>query len=178
MNDALTAEINRLAAESIVAGRLPAEDALTGVQALDLWHHGPDAAMLFWVEQEADLMGSGDAVYYDVYLEKEGEAWRPFTGAKLSSEAIDEPLGKPFDALAPGLHRFFGSSRGPIRLTWAVVSPEVVRIRLIDRNGAVHERTPGRLGFVLFGITAEDPITYAYALDQAGAQLPSEPLLL
>lgn len=178
MNDALTAAINRLAAESFVVGRLPAEDAMPGVQALDLWHHAPNAAMLFLVEQEADLMGSGDAVYYDVYLERTGEAWQPYTGAKLSTEAIDEPLGKPSDALEPGLHRFFGSSRGRVRLTWAVATPEVLRIRLIDRNGVVRERTPGRLGFVLFGITPDDPITYAYAIDQAGAQLPSDPLLL
>jgi hypothetical protein len=42
----------------------------------------------------------------------------------------------------------------------------------------VRERPPGRHGFTLLGITPEDPITYANAINEAGEQLTGEPLLL
>ena len=43
--------LNRVAVESVAAGRLPAEAVLPGVRALDLWSEGPNGAMLLWVDR-------------------------------------------------------------------------------------------------------------------------------
>jgi hypothetical protein len=40
------------------------------------------------------------------------------------------------------------------------------------------ERPPGRHGLVLLGVTSEDPLTVAWAVDRDGQQLPTEPLTL
>ena len=178
MNHDVIAAINGLAVEALVAGCLPAEDAIDGVKALDWWHHGPNAGMLFWADEETDLMGTGQAVYYDVYLRQTDRAWQSSTGGMLSTESMEEPLAEPLADVTPGLHRFDGSSVGPVRMTWAVATPGVAGIRVVDRHGDVHERPPGRHGFVLLGTTAGDPITYAYAFDQTGKELPGEPLML
>lgn len=89
---------------------------------------------------------------------------------------------EPWDDLlasAPScLSRFGGSTAGSVRVTWATASPEVAAIRLCDRDGGTRDRRPGRHGFVLLGITPEDPITYAYAIGHSGDQLPGEPILL
>jgi hypothetical protein len=56
--------LNRVAVESVAAGRLPAEAVLPGVRALDLWSEGPNGAMLLWVEQGAH--GLGEPELHDV----------------------------------------------------------------------------------------------------------------
>lgn len=76
-----------------------------------------------------------------------------------------------------GLHRLGGSSHDLVRLTFAIASPEVTTIHLRGAHD-LSERWPGVDGFCLFGITHQDPITYAHAVDATGAVLPDEPLLL
>jgi hypothetical protein len=48
--------LNRVAVESVAAGRLPAEAVLPGLRARDLWSEGPNGAMLLWVDR-----GPGEA---------------------------------------------------------------------------------------------------------------------
>jgi hypothetical protein len=62
MDDDPVTAIERLVSESLDAGHLPAGDALPGVKALDLWREEPNRAMLFWVDQAADLCGLGEPV--------------------------------------------------------------------------------------------------------------------
>jgi hypothetical protein len=63
-------------------------------------------------------------------------------------------------------------------LTSAFVTPDVVTIRLQDDSGRIRDRPPGRHGRVLLGVTSEDPLTHAYALDREGKQCATEPLTL
>jgi hypothetical protein len=166
--------INTIATESIAAARLPVEDQISGVRALDLWRDGPNGAMLFWADAEADLNGRREPVLCDVCVQRTDGAGRAVGGASASSEALDELLA----GLAPGLHRLGGSSADRVFLTWAVATPEVAMIRLRDASGRVRERPPGRHALVLLGVTSEDPLTHAYAVDRAGQQFPTEPLTL
>jgi hypothetical protein len=99
-------------------------------------------------------------------------------GERLGASATTEPWDELLAGFPPGLDRHGGGSQGAVRVIWATAAPEVALIRLHDRDGAVRERPPGRHGFTLLGITSEDPITYAYAINDAGEQLPGEPLLL
>ena len=173
MNLDLARTIDRLAGESLSLGCLPPDDALDGVRAVDVWERGPHAAMLFTVDEEADLSGTHDPVLYDVYLEKELDAWRAFSGGMLASEELPEA----FAGFGPGLHEISRTSRGPVRVTWTYATPEVAFVRL-TAGGQQRDRKPGREGFVLLGLTPDDLITYAQAIDGAGRQLPSEPILL
>jgi hypothetical protein len=170
----LLEEINAIAAEAIAAARLPVEDRLAGVRALDLWRNGPNGAMLFWADAEADLNGRPEPVLCDVCVQRTDGVWRAVGGASCSSEPLDELLA----GLPPGLHRFGGSSANRVFLTWALATPEVAMIRLRDDSGRVRERPPGRHGLVLLGVTSEDPLTRACAVDAAGEQFPTEPLTL
>ena len=174
MNRERIEAINAIATESIVAANLPAEDCIPGVRALDLWRDGPNGAMLFWADAEADLNGRREPVLCDVYVQRTDHAWRAVGGANCSSEPLDELLA----GLPPGLHRFSGSSANRVFLTWALATPEVAMIRLRDDSGRVRDRLPGRRGLVLLGVTSEDPLTRAYAVDRAGEQFPAEPLTL
>ena len=60
----------------------------------------------------------------------------------------------------------------------AIATPEVATIRLSDDSGNVRERVPGRHGLTLVGVSSTQPLTRAYAIDQAGCQLTTEPLTL
>jgi hypothetical protein len=82
MNDELVTAIERLAGESLDAGRLPAEDALPGVRALDLWREEPNGAMLFWVDQAADLCGLRQPVLHDVFVKHIDGTWRASRGQR------------------------------------------------------------------------------------------------
>lgn len=174
MNRETIEAINTIATEAIAAARLPAEDRIPGVRALDLWRDGPNGAMLFWADGEADLNGQREPVLCDVLVQRTDGAWRVAGGASCSSEPTEELLA----GLAPGLHRFSGSSANRVFLTWALATPDVAIIRLRDDSGRVRERPPGRYGLVLLGVTSEDPLTVACAVDRAGEQFPTEPLTL
>lgn len=166
--------INTIATESIAAGRFPVEDQVPGIRALDLWRDGANGGMIFWADGEADLNGRREPVLCDVCVQRADGAWRAVGGASASSEPLDDLLA----GLPPGLHRLGGSSAGRVFLTWALATPEVAMIRLRDDSGRVRERPPGRHGLVLLGVTSEDPLTHAYAVDRAGEQFPTEPLTL
>lgn len=75
----------------------------------------------------------------------------------------DQPLG---------LHKLGGGSQAPMRVTIGIASHNVAAIRLRNENNAC-ERPLGAAGFFLLGITYQDPVTYAYAINREG-----EPLLL
>jgi hypothetical protein len=167
-------QIQAIATESIAAARLPVEDQIPGVRALDLWRDGPNGAILFWADAEADLNGRREPVLCDVLVHREDGAWRAVAGGSASSEPPDELLA----GLSPGLHRFGGSSANRVFLTWALATPEVAMIRLRDDSGRMRERPPGRHGLVLLGVTSEEPLTHAYAVDRAGEQFATEPITL
>jgi hypothetical protein len=76
VNRELIEAINAIAAEAIAAARLPVKDHLPGVRALDLWRDGPNGAMLFWADAEADLNGRREPVLYDVFVQRTDGAWR------------------------------------------------------------------------------------------------------
>jgi hypothetical protein len=166
--------INTIATEAIAAARLPVEDRIAGVRALDLWRDGPNGAMLFWADSEADLNGQREPVLCDVLVQHTDGTWRVVGGASSSTEPLDELLA----GLQPGLHRFSGSSANRVFLTWALATPQVAMIRLRDDSGRVRERQPGRHGLVLLGVTSDDPLTVAWAVDRDGQQFPTEPLTL
>lgn len=166
--------IEGVVVEAIAAESLPAADQVPGVRALDLWRDGRNGAMLFWVEGEADLDSSGKPVLYEVYAERVDGEWRATTWASATNEPIDQLL----TGVRAGLHRVGGSSANRVFLTWAIATPEVALIRLCDEAGRVQDRPPGRHGFVLLGITSDDPLTRAYAVDHAGETFACEPLTL
>ncbi|HLY47917.1 MAG TPA: hypothetical protein VKR21_01865 [Solirubrobacteraceae bacterium] len=174
MNRELIEAIDALAIDSIGVARVPDESQIPGVRALDLWRNGPNGAMLFWVDAEPDLNGRGEPVLCDVHLRSTDGTWRVVGGGSASSGPLEELATD----LPPGLHRLNGSAADGVFLTWAVATPEVAIIRLRDDAGSVRERPPGRDGLVLLGITSEDPLTQASAVDPAGQPLPTEPLTL
>lgn len=163
----------RLACESFSEGRLPPDNALEGVKAVDVWEYGTDAAMLFAVDAKADLLGTGEPALYDVYLEREAEVWRASVGGALAFDNLEDAVAE----FSPGLHPITHTSCGTVRLTWAFATPEVAFVRLLT-GAERHDRKPGRGGFVILGMTPERPITHAYAIDGAGRQLASVPILL
>lgn len=171
--------LNKVALESVAAARLPAEAVLPGVRALDLWCEGPNGAMLFWVEAEADLYGRGEPVLHNVIVTRVDGGWL-LTGAGSSTM---EPWGRLLARFPPGLHRVGGSSasqrpRAPVFVTRAIATPEVALVRLRNAAGEVRERPPGQHGFVLLGVPSEEPLTSVYAVTQAGEEFPEEPLTL
>lgn len=166
--------INTIAADSVTAARLPVEDHVAGVRALDIWRDVRNGAVLFWADAEADLNGRREPVLFDVCLRCTEGAWQAVGSASASSGPLDELVA----GLSPGLHRLNGSSADGVFLTWALATREVTMVRLRDDSGSVRERPPGRYGLVLLGVTSEDPLTHAYAVDQAGEPLPTEPLAL
>ena len=175
MNLDLMNAIAQLSADSLTEGSLPADGAIDGVRALDVWELGSTAAMLFIVDAEVDLVGTGDPALFDVYLEKEPNGWRGYIGASLTFDS--DGLSDELVTLGPGLHEVCRSSKGPVRHIWAHASPEVEFVRLIAGNQQ-RNRKPGQDGYVLFGTIHGEPITYAHAVDAAGGDLPSEPILL
>ncbi len=174
MGPELKRAIDEVVVESVAAEALPTVDRVPGVRALDLWRDGGNAAMLFWVEAAADVAGTGEPVLYEVYAERADGGWQAGTSAWATSGPTDEWLA----GVPAGLHRVGGSSANRVFLTWAIATPEVALIRLRDEAGRVRDRPPGRDGFVLLGITSDDPLTRAYAVDEAGGTVPGEPLTL
>ena len=166
--------IETLAVDSISAGRLPGEQPLPGVYPLDLWRDEPDGAVLFWVDARANLNGQREPVLLEVRAKLSDGMWQAATGMSATAD----PLEKASTASTPGLHYVSRSSQDGVFLTRALATPEVALIRLEDDSGRVRDRPPGRHGRVLLGVTSEDPLTQAYALDHAGERCPTEPLML
>lgn len=179
MNQELIGAIDRTAVESLAAKRLPADDPQMRFKALDLWSDGTNGAVLFWVDGEANLFGDGEPVLHEVYARQTAGEWGPPSWGSVTSEPLDKLLARS----TPGLHHLGRSSIDlqspvPVFLTKAIATPEVAFVRLCNADGQVRERPPGRYGFVLLGVTSEDPLTTVYAINQAGEQLPGDPLTL
>ncbi len=166
--------IGRIALGSLDAGTLLAADLPDGVRTLDLWSNGRYGSVLFWVDRELDISSFGTAVliHHNANRLQDGE-WRS-TGSGSMGSYEPEQI---FADLPSGLQRLGGGSQDPMRVTIGIASNDVAAIRLRDGNGA-RERSLGADGFFLLGITHQDPITYAYAINSEGEQFPGEPLLL
>ena len=146
----------------------------SGARVLDRWRSGEHAAALFWVDAEFDPwgFGHGDATLHLSEQQFDGK-WRGAGGGGFGTFTAAECIAK--DGVGP--HRLGGSSGGPARLTVAVATPEVSSIELCsDRRSS--SRPPGAEGFCLLGITDNNPITYARALDANGQPLGGESVLL
>ena len=151
------------------SGKLP-----SGVRFLDTWRDRSYGAVLFWVDPGVGLWDADGPVLQIVHCELVDDAWRSCGRGATSTRSAPEIIAEK----GPGLHCLGGSSPGdPVRLTHAIASPEVSTIELRNARG-VSERRPGVEGFCVLGITHQDPITYAHAVDSIGHSLPSEPLLL
>jgi hypothetical protein len=147
-------------------------DLPVGVRMLDIWRSGEHGAVLFWVDREVDLWEFGHANLHLVEGELLDGVWGVTGGGGWGIFAAADYIAKD----GGGLHRHGGGSYGPVRLTVALVSPEVSSIELRSDHGA-SSRSPGVDGFCLFGITHSDPITYARPLGADGQPLEGELLL-
>jgi hypothetical protein len=184
-DDELRRALCAVALESVAEGRLSEDTVLPGVRALDLWLEEPNGAMLFWIDRDAIETPLKEPELQHVIVTRVAGPWQVIGTAILTVEPWEEFRAN----VPPGLTRFMGGSAGfrdredlvswhSVRLTWATASPEVAAVRLSDREGNIRDRRPGRHGFVLLGITPEDPITYASGLGHAGNEIPGEPILL
>jgi len=131
-------------------------------------------SVLFWVDRELDISAFGHAmlIHHHANCLQDGE-WRS-TGSGGMASYEPEQI---FAGLPSGLRSLGGGSHDPVRVTIGIASRNVVAIRLRDDNGT-RERPLGADGFFLLGITYQDPITYAYAINSEGEELPGERLLL
>src|SRR6202035_5976498 len=98
--------------------------------------------------------------------------WRSRGGGGGNTSTAGEILAKK----GVGLHRLGAGPRDPVRLIQAIASPEVVSIELRSDQG-VSSRSPGVDGLCVFGITHDDPITYARPLEAQGQPVGTESLL-
>jgi hypothetical protein len=163
-------ELNLAATAKLQSGA-GSEQLRAGLRLLDTWRDRAYGAVLFWVDRE---LGIDHSMLHVVHCELVEDAWRSRGNAGATTRSAAELVAEA----GSGLHRLGGSSGGdPVRLTHAIASPEVSTIELRSAAG-LSRRRPGTDGFCLLGITHQDPITYAHALDSTGRLLPSEPLLL
>ena len=169
----LRAAIGRWALESLEAGAL-LDGGSPGVRPLDLWSNGRYGSVLFWVDRELDISDYGHAllVHHNAKRLEDG-TWRSTGSGGMGSDERERILA----GLSSGLHRLGGGSQDPMRVTIGIASADVAAIRLRDKH-AERERPPGLDGFFLLGITHQDPITYASALNSEGKEIPGDPLLL
>ncbi|MBV9165996.1 MAG: hypothetical protein JO342_07570 [Solirubrobacterales bacterium] len=172
--DELTRAMHRFALESLRGGASASSELPTGVRALDLWSDGDYGSVLFWIDRDHDPWDWGQATleHVDAKRSKRG-SWRITGGGGAGSDEPAEILA----GCSSGLHKLAGGSDGSLRLTVGIATPDVAVIRLRDGHKA-RERPPGADGFFLLGITVGDPLTFAYAVDATGAEIPAEPLLL
>jgi hypothetical protein len=184
-NHELWNELVGIALDSVAEGRLPPEAVLPGVRALDVWSDEVAGSMLFWVEAEAAQNAAGQPELGDVAVTRDGGRWQ----AAGSASSTEKPWEDFLAGVAPGLIRCGGSAFGrrgrqdretwhKVCVTWATAGSDVAQVRLRDEQGTVRDRRPGRHGFVLLGVTSEDPLTVAYGIGQDGEQLPAEPITL
>lgn len=181
----LPATLEAITVRSVESGRLPPEFVRPGIRVLDLWTEGSSGAMLFWIGIGTDGPDEDQPALQHVIAKKIHGSWKAIGHAISTVEPWDDFQA----ARAPGLVRFGGGSASQrdredrvtwhsARVIWATAGPEVAAIRLTDATGGKHERPPGRHGFVLLGITNDDPITYASGLDASGHEISGEPILL
>jgi len=184
-NHELWNELHGIVVDSVAEGLLPPEDVRPGVRALDLWSDGVFASMLFWVDPEAAQNAGGQPELGDISFTRADGPWRSMG----SAIATEKPWGDFLASVPVGLARCGGSTSGSrdrrdgrtwhkVCLTWMTAGPEVALVRLRDQDGNVRDRSPGRHGFVLLGVTPEDPLTSAYGIGHDGEQLPGEPITL
>src|SRR5436305_7499345 len=168
-------ELRKITVASVAEGRLPPEGVLPGVRALDLWSDGIFGSMLFWVEAESAQNVHGQPELGEITVTRADGPWQSMG----SATATEKPWGEFLARMSPGLTRCGGSTSGrrdrrdmstwhKVCLTWATAGPDVGVVRLRDHDGNVRDRRPGRHGFVLLGITPEDPLTCAYGIDHRG----------
>jgi len=176
VNHKVHQQLAEYALDALAADLLPSSaDPPTGVRALDLWSNGRYGGVLFWVEGWLDLWSFGEPALHVAHAKRFPDgAWR-WTGADGGGSS-DEP-DRMLAGRVPGLYKLSCSSSDPLRLTIAMATPEVSAIVLRSQLGA-QSRVPGADGFVLLGITHQDPITYAHPIARDGHELPGEPLLL
>jgi hypothetical protein len=184
-NRELWNELLGIALDSVAEGRLPPEAVLPGVRALDLWSDGVFGSMLFWVDAEAAQNARGQPELGDITVTRADGPWRVMG----SATATEKPWGDFLASVSSGLTRCGGSGSGSrdrrgmttwhkVCVTWATAGSDVAVVRLRDEEGNVRDRRPGRDGFVLLGVTPEDPLTIAYGIGHDGEQLPGEPITL
>jgi hypothetical protein len=163
-----------LAAAAVLESGARSQELRPGIRVLDWWRDRPHGGVLFWVESGLGFISPDRPTLYCVQCELVNGAWRGCGSGGGTMRSASELIAER----GPGLHRLGGASAGdPVRLTHAIASPEVATIELRSDRGHTHRR-PGMDGFCLLGITHDDPITYAHALDATGDPLPREPLLL
>jgi hypothetical protein len=170
-----------LAATDVLESGTGSDQLRAGVRLLNSWRDRSYGAVLFWVDGGLGFWHGDHLVMqrdlpalHLVHCELVDGTWRSRGTGSAETESVSEILADR----GPGLHRIGGGSAGdPVRITYAIASPEVSTIELRSDQGH-GERRPGAGGFCVLGITHEDPITYARGLDRTGAALPGEPLLL
>jgi hypothetical protein len=178
-------ELVGVSLDSVAGGRLPPEAVLPGVRALDLWSDGVFGSMLFWVDGEAAQNDRGEPELGATAVTCADGPWR----AMGAATATEKPWGDFLAGVSPGLTRCGASTSGSrdrrdrttwhkVCLTWATAGSDVAVVRLRDHKGNVRDRRPGRHGFVLLGVTPEDPLTIASGIGHDGEQLPGEPITL
>lgn len=184
-NRELWNELVGIALDSVAESRLPPEAVLSGVRALDLWSNGVFGSVLFWVDAEAAQNAGGQPELGDITLTRADGPWR----AIGSATTTEKPWSDFLAGVSSGLARCGGSNSGSrdrrdmttwhkVCLTWATAGSGVAVVRLRDQEGNVRDRLPGRDGFVLLGVTPEDPLTSACGIGHDGEELPGEPIKL
>jgi hypothetical protein len=163
-----------LAAAAELESEAGSEALRAGIRLLDRWRDRSYGAVLFWVDGELGLISPDRPALHFVQCGLVNGVWRSRGSGGTTTQSASELLAER----GPGLHRLGGGSAGdPVPLTDAIASPEVSTIELRS-EARKFGRRPGIDGFCLFGITHQDPVTYAHALDATGDLLPGDPLLL
>ncbi len=112
-----------------------------GARLLDSWQSKRDGAVLFWIDEELDPNGWGQAMLHHERFELGENGWQPAGGGGHSCETAEQLI----DRLGCGLHRLGGGYRDPVRVTFAIASREVsmIALRSAARRSA---RPPGLTG--------------------------------
>jgi hypothetical protein len=184
-NHELWNELGGIAVDSVAEDRLPLEAVQPGVRALDLSSDGVFGAMLSGRTRKQPTTAADNPELGEITVTRADGPWQLMGCAT----ATEQPWGDFLASVAPGLARCGGSTSGSrdrrgydrwhkVCLTWATAGSDVAVVRLRDQEGNLRDRRPGRHGFVLLGVTPEDPLTSAYGIGHDGEQLPGEPITL
>ncbi len=176
-------ELGRIAVDVIAEGRLPPEAVRPGVKALDVWSEGVFGAVLFWVDTHAAQNTLRAPQLGATIVSCADGPWRSL-GSGMATEKPWEvllasvPAGLTrYDAVTSGVRDRRGASR-KVCLTWATAGRGVALVRIRDEDGNVRDRLPGRYGFVLLGVTPEDPLTRVCGIGPNGQALAGESITL
>ena len=137
------------------------------------------------MDAEAAHNGCGQPQPGEITVTRADGPWRSMG----SATAAEQPWRDLLASVPPGFTRCGGSTSGSrdrrgmaawhkVCVTWATAGCDVAVVRLRDQDGNVRDRRAGRHGFVLLGVTPEDPLTSAYGIGHDGEQLPGEPITL